>query len=554
MLDAQVAEIVRAAAAEAELLLDDADAAFRVRGHRGIMAAALTALVVASDAASPRAGDPALVRFAGDRIRELAALQGSSGLFVGGDNLDSPPDSAFTINAAVTAALLPPGGDELRHRLETIVRAAAPALHEGGVHTPNHRWELAAALARSGALLDEPHLLDRAREWLDEGIDVDEDGLYSERSPNYAARVSNPSLTHLADVLGRPDLHEIVHRNLHAHLDLTDRDGWMETVHSRRQDQGAPYPLGPFLGQLRRTAIHAGCSRCAEGAALAATAPYVDPIEVRAEQLLDPALAGPLPGGAAPTEPTRRLFRTARLLRETRPGSDVTVFGGSDVPATGRIGSGLACNPTFLRFRAGPVAVESVRLSRDFFGLGPFRAADMQVEGDRIVLHETVHAAYYQPLPIADRRTDGRYELAHEGRFAAAMSFSRRPADRRTLATTVEVALLDDGVALSVTTDGPAAAHSLEIALSAGGELTGATSLGDGRFELADGTAEYRLGGHVLTVGPGQGTGPAQPPGYHPGEAYTWTGGTDALGGTRLYVTWRSPGTTSIHLRARTTA
>jgi hypothetical protein len=200
------------------------------------------------------------------------------------------------------------------------------------------------------------------------------------------------------------------------------------------------------------------------------------------------------------------------------------------------------------------VAVESVRLSRDFFGLGPFRASAMLVEGDRIVLQETVEAAYYQPLPLAYRRVDGRYELGHEGRFAAAMSFPRRAPDRRTLATHVELDLHDDGVALTVTTEGPATAHSLEIALSPGGELRGATPLGDGRFELVAGTATYTLDGHVLTIGPGHGSGPDRLPDYRPGEAYTWTRGTDALGGTRLYVTWRSPGTTSIRLQSHRTA
>ncbi len=200
------------------------------------------------------------------------------------------------------------------------------------------------------------------------------------------------------------------------------------------------------------------------------------------------------------------------------------------------------------------MAVESVRLSRDFFGLGPFRASDMRVDGDRIVLHETVAAAYYQPLPVADRRVDGSYDLEHEGRFAAAMSFAQRPQDRRTLATSIELHLRDDGVDLTVTTDGPATAHSLEIAFAPGGDLSGATPLGDGRYELAAGSAEYRRDRHILTVGPGHGSGAGQPAGYLPGEAYTWTGGTDAIGGTRLYVTWRSPGTTSIRLRGRTTA
>ena len=522
----------------------------RLDGHRGIMKAVKTAVVLALYPNSRRAGDPALVRAASSGAAELEALQTADGLFAGGDNLASPPDSAFTINdAALTVRLLhrSPWPDDLGERLTRVLRTAAPALRAGGVHTPNHRWELAAALAQCGVLLGEPALLERAREWLREGIDIDEDGLYSERSPNYAAHVSNPSLTILADLLDRPDLHELVHRNLHAQLDLTDRDGMVETVHSRRQDQNDPFPLGPFLGQFTRAAIRHSCTRCADGARRAAAAPCVPAVDVLTEQLLDPALAAPLPAGTGPG-PARRLFREARLLHETRQNAEFTVYGGSDVPAAGRIASGLACNPTFLRMRVGGVAVESLRLSREFFGLGPFRAEEMSVTGDRIVLGETVSAAYYQPLPAAARRDDAVYGLEHEGRFAARMGFSQRSPDPVTLTTGIEVHLHDDGADLAIITDGPATAHALEIAFPPGGELTGAIPLGDGRFELAQGTATYVRHGDALRVGPGQGSGADRPPVYRPGEAYTVTGGTDALGGTRLYLTWRSPGTVHVNM------
>jgi hypothetical protein len=520
-------------------------------GHRGVMRAVMTAVVLALHPESPRAGDPALVRTASERAAELEALQADDGLFAGGDNLASPPDSAFTINdAALTARLLQRAAwpDDLPARLTRILRAAAPALRAGGVHTPNHRWELAAALARCGVQLGDAGLLDRAREWLSEGVDVDADGLYSERSPLYAARVSNPSLTVLADLLDRPDLHEVVHRNLHAHLDLTGRDGTVETVHSRRQDQHAPFPLGPFLGQLTRAALRHSCPRCAGGARLAAGAPGVPAVDVLADQLLDPALAAPIPPGTDPG-PSRRLFHDARLLRDTRPRVEFTVYGGSDVPAAGRIASGLACNPTFLRMHAGAVTVESVRLSRDFFGLGPFRAEEMAVDGDRIVLREAVSAAYYQPLPPATRHAGGAYALEHEGRFAARMSFGQRSRDPVTLTTAVEVRLHDDGADLTVTTEGPATAHALEIVLARGGALTGAVPLGDDRFQLVDGTATYTNSGAVLHIGPGGGSGADLPPVYRPGEAYTVTGGTDALGGIRLYATWRSPGIMRLRLR-----
>jgi hypothetical protein len=129
------------------------------------------------------------------------------------------------------------------------------------------------------------------------------------------------------------------------------------------------------------------------------------------------------------------------------------------------------------------------------------------------------------------------------------MSFSQRSRDLVTLTTGIEVHLHDDGADLAISTTGPAAAHALEIAFPPGGELTGAIPLGDGRFELAQGTATYARHGELLRVGPGQGSGADRPPVYRPGEAYTVTGGTDALGGTRLYLTWRSPGTVHVNMR-----
>ena len=144
--------------------------------------------------------------------------RGFRGLFEGGDNVQSPPDSAFTINDAcdvhhllrdADAALVP-----LREALAAVIRAAAPALLAGGVHTPNHRWELSAALARIHRSFPDDRLVARVDEWLAEGVDIDADGWFSERSPNYAAAVSIPSLTAIADILDRPALRAAVLRNL----------------------------------------------------------------------------------------------------------------------------------------------------------------------------------------------------------------------------------------------------------------------------------------------------------------------------------------------------
>jgi hypothetical protein len=247
----------------------------------------------------------------------LRAAQTTTGLFAGGDNVQSPPDSAFTVNDVCDAHVLAAGaGPELRDvtaALAEIAGAASGGLLTGGVHTPNHRWEPCAALARLHRSFPDSRLLDRVDTWLAEGVDIDAEGLYSERSANYAAHVSNPSLLLLADVLGRTDLWDAVERNLTATLDLIRPDGTVETVHSRRQDQNHPFPLAAYLPHYRLLAIRTG-RRDFSRAARPAAAGGIDDPGLLAETLLTPTCAAcrrrrrnpfPAPG----TAPRRALPR-----------------------------------------------------------------------------------------------------------------------------------------------------------------------------------------------------------------------------------------------------
>jgi hypothetical protein len=568
------AELVRAARAalDAHLLADGpvaTDAA--LAGHRGWMRAVKAAVVVglAGQASADDGGS------ASRWLERLEDLQMPGGLFAAGDNLASPPDSAFTItDVAATATLLrrPPAvasawvvgavGAGLGTRLEEILRRAVPALVAGGVHTPNHRWELAGALVGAAQLLDRSHAaaaVERAREWLSEGIDVDVDGMYSERSANYAAYVSGPALLLLAERLADTALSEAVHANLHTVLDLTTPHGATETLHSRRQDQHqTDVPLGPFLTLFARFAQ--ACDRCRHAAAWALRLPGVDAVDALAhclaggEAAAGLGLAGEL---AAATDAElaavalgrgERTWSTTRLWRRWSGADWTLVYGGSDVPAVGRVASGLACNPTFLRLARGDVTVASVRLSRDFFGLGPFRPTDLIADGGRIILTERLAASYYQPLSAASRRADGSYALEFDGRFAAAMAFSQRPRDELRLETQVVLDVGSAGVDIEVRTTGPVTGHALEIAFAGDVQIEGAVPVGPQAHRLAGGPAVVRGAGSALTVTalPGGDSSPAV---YSPGEAYEFLGGTDAVGGDRIYVTWSSPGTQRVMLR-----
>ncbi|WP_046733376.1 hypothetical protein [Streptomyces humi] len=494
-------------------------------------------------------------------LRALRAVQTSTGLFAGGDNVQSPPDSAFTVNDVCDAHVLAAGAgpelDEVTAVLAEIAGAATGSLLTGGVHTPNHRWELSAALARLHRSFPDDRLLDRVAQWLAEGVDIDAEGLYSERSANYAAHVSNPSLLLLADVLGRPDLRDAVERNLTATLDLIRPDGTVETVHSRRQDQNHPFPLAPYLPHYRLLAIRTGRGDLSRAARLAAAGGIDDP-GLLAETILTPDLCRPLPAPDPEPLPRHRYLTTARLAARASATAHGVVYGGSDVPEHRRIRSGLACNPTFLRLFAGDAVLDAVRLSRGFFDLGPFRAADLEQLADhRYRLTETLTAAYYQPLPPDHRRDDGAYRVADEGRFSAAMAFPDRPRDEVSQTTRVEVDLREDGADLRIDISGPRVPWSLELTFRPGGVPTGALPIGDGRWCLTSGPMTYRVGEDEIRVEADVEAGePLAGPDrgellrYDPGQDHTVVGGTDATTGERVYLGGQGPQTLRVALRA----
>ncbi|MGY4976915.1 hypothetical protein ACWCYL_07080 [Streptomyces sp. 900105755] len=557
-------EFVRAAALAADrsaaLLEADPSAQF-IGPHRALARRVKTLVAAYRSPESALHGSERAVAAALTHLRALRSLQTASGLFAGGDNVESPPDSAFTVNdvcdAHVLAADAGPELADVTAALADIAGAATGHLLTGGVHTPNHRWELSAALARLHRSFPDARLLARAEEWLAEGVDIDADGLYSERSAVYASIVTNPSLLLLAEVLGRTDLLDAVERNLTATLDLIRPDGTVETVHSRRQDQKHPFPLAPYLPHYRLLAVRTGRGDFARAARLAAADGIDDP-DLLAQTFLVPDLCRALPAPDAEQLPRDRYLPTARLAAHVSATAHTVVYGGSDVPEHRRIRSGLACNPTFLRLFAGAAVLDAVRLSRVFFDLGPFRAAGMERLADnRYRLTQNLTTAYYQPLPKDRRRDDGAYRLVDEGRFSAAMAFPDRPQDEVSHTTRVEVDLRDDGADLRIDISGPSVPWALELTFRPGGEPQGAVPLGDGRWCLTTEPLTYRVGDDEIRVEAAVETGePLAGPDrgdvlrYDPGQDHTVVGGTDATTGNRVYLGGHGPQTLTLTLRA----
>lgn len=562
MRDAVPASSLLAAAREAALLAAGYAVSSPVAGlaHRELMRRVKTLVSVAvsasvSPASSPEAAPPGTVVTLRALLGELRRLQTPTGLFEGGDNVQSPPDSAFTINDACDVHHLlrdavDPSLVDVRDALAALIRNATPPLLAGGVHTPNHRWEIGAALARIHRSFPDARLVARVDEWLAEGVDIDADGYYSERSPNYASAVSNPSLLAIAEILGRPELRRVVERNLELTLALIHPDRTVETLPSRRQDQGTRFPLALYAVPFRSLALSTGRGDFAWAAELA-VADGIDDPGMLTELLLHPALNEALPAMQAPRREGTTVHPGVALAVHRGAAADTVAYGGSDYARHGRIRSGLANDPTFLRLFAGDAVLDSVRLSRTFFGLGPFRAEAFRTLPDgRIELRERVSARYYQPLAPDARRAGGDYAVTDDGRFSAAMSFPERTADDVALETTILVALHDDGADLEVTIDGPPSPWTLELAFRDGGTVDAPRRDRDGAHVLAGHRARYTRGGDAITVEL-DGIDPAADPApYWPGEDYAFLSGTDAVGGVRLLVGGATPARFVVRLRA----
>jgi hypothetical protein len=486
----------------------------------------------------------------------LEAAQHDDGTYDQG-NLHSPPDSSFTIqDLCIIWTLLAqdgqPASQPAAAALERIIRRAGPALAAGGVHTPNHRWELCAALARINRLWPDPGYVERVEEWLAEGVDIDAEGQYSERSAIYAAAVTNPGLLTVARLLGKPQLIEHVRANLAATLYLLEPNGEVETVHSRRQDQTQLRPIWPYLLQYRELALRDGDGRFARLARLIEQRDAGELGDFLAEVLERPELGAQLPVEAELPEHYERVFQRSGLARLRRGALTATVFGGSDVHAIPAIASGLASNPTFFKLRSGGAILDSLRLAPLFFSIGHFRSRGLEAQGATYRLADEVAVPYYLPLPERFRRDDGDYALTNDGRFYSQMDFPHRPRQLRVLRTTILIAEVDGGFDLELALEESAAPFTIELCFRSGGTLSGVRPLGDpDDYQLVDGFGAYSVGDDRISFGPGNGAGPLQPVAMDPGERYTYLKGSLRPDGVRVYITGRSPIRYTLQLRCQ---
>jgi len=446
-------------------------------------------------------------------ISKLLDLQYPGGMLDSGGNRQSPPDTAFVMDHLCPAsnALKADASGELqslKEKLALFLAKVGEGLLTGGVHTPNHRWEVSAALAQLYSVNRDERYLRRIDDWLDEGIDINDDGNFSERSRLYAVVVDRSLLT-IGRILNRPSLFEPVRKNLEATYYYMEANGELVTLDSRRQDQYQGVSILSYYLAYRNLALYYNDDKLASITKLIEAFPEFER-RVLSRTLIffmeNPLLFKNIEANRVPEATFSRFFPQSALLRIRRDGSSASVFGGNDKPVT--IASGRSTNPTFFTFRKGSAILDYVRMSTSFFSTGYFRSDGLERDGTIFRLHEKKEAYYYQPLPKEKRKVDGNYPLSEsvDRRFWSKMDFRERPTTTLTLDSSIEIEEREGAYELSFALDGPKDVEvTIDICFRPGGRLEGAVAIPETEdFYLKEGFAKYTSGSDVIDIGPGR--------------------------------------------------
>ena len=443
-------------------------------------------------------------------------------------NFNSPPDTAFIMEpVCVVLAVLRdlrdpllriPQLDELEVMLRRISTKAGECLVSGGIHTPNHRWVVCRALARIHTLYPDERYVRRIDQWLAEGIDIDPDGQYTEKSTGIYSIVVDESFVALARLLERPALFEPVRKNLKMSWYYVHPTGEIVTGASGRQDRGRKINITDYYYLYRNMAIRDG------NGFFGAVARYIEELNNRRQDFLsyrlaakllsyleEPVLVQTLPDPVALPEVYMKKFIHSKVVRYRNKNTSATVF--SD-------------NHNVFSLHKGDAILDAVRLCASFFGKGQFKSESLEFEGEDVILKSEIKGRYMQPLAEEDIPGDGDWEkLDREKRELTGWKHYH---------TTVKILRKQEGFSLQIRAEGTERVPlAIELGFRPGGKLSGVRKvprIADA-WLLEEGYGEYRLGGNSIRFGPGQ-------------KAHGWTqlrGAEPKLALHSVYITGYSP-------------
>lgn len=425
-------------------------------------------------------------------------------------NFMSAPDTSFIYKRLIAAYRLinkydsENALDELKEKYYSIILKAQEGIKNGGFHTPNHRWAICAALMQGANLLedDEPKAkgyLDRAKQYLAEGIDGDKDGQYAERSTGgYNAVVNNAMIAMYEESRDEKFL-GYVERNLQMMLSYIDPDDSIFTQNSTRQDQGKTEYMDRYFYQyLYLTSLRFNADFDA-----AAHKIIKDIVERGLEApdclhyvMLNDKMRHYKFSGYGFLDTYRKFYENPGVVRVKTPYYGYTLLKDSS-------------NFLFMKIKETPIYV---KIGESYCAVRSFEPQTLEVKEKEYVMSAIAKGWYYLPFDDYEGTSDW-WEMDHSKRELLTNS---------ELKITVRIKELDDGLELKLNTEGLDRLPLRVMVCIPNGSIIEnehfylSAEKGSGMI-LRDGYVTMTHQENCVQIGPGFGT--HEFPGHYSGEA-----------------------------------
>lgn len=431
-------------------------------------------------------------------------------------NFHSPPDTAFSVEKLTQAygflkASQTKGIEPVLIALKSFLQRAGEALIVGGIHTPNHRWVVSAALTKLNELWPDPRYVKRVEQWLLEHIDLDPDGQYTEKSTGGYTPLVDRVLITMAKGLKKPEILDAVRKNLNMTMYYVHPNGEVVTEASNRQDKGTVGTLENYYYSYRYLALrdqngeYAAMCRLIEKSCFPKLVGSLDAF------LEDPNLWAELPKSKPLPTSYAKAFPFSGVARIRQDHWDATI---------------LSNNPGFLTFHKGDAVLQGMRIVASFFGKGQFQSPDIKKEGDAWVLRSKLEGPYYQPYPVDQIDPTGNLDKMPRS--------NRAKSEVQYLESTIKIRETTGGIVVDFDLSGTDGVPvSLELIFRPGGKLTGVMPhpVKPNAFHFKEPTGTYTLGNDTLQFAGGKME--------HKGTQLR--GGLPAMDAPSVYVTGFTP-------------
>ncbi len=405
-------------------------------------------------------------------------------------NFHSTPDTAFILENIIPAySFLKkakiPNSEKALILLATFIKNAGEALIVGGIHTPNHRWVVSAALTKINELFPDKRYITRIDQWLAEHIDLDPDGQYTEKSTNSYSPIVNRSLIIMAKGLNKPELLEPVFKNLEMTLYYVHPNGEVVTEASNRQDKGTIGKMTKYYYCYRFMALQKNNGEMAAMARQIEMTSSKDQLAGYLDYFLeDPTLWKELPADKPLPINYAKAFPYSGVVRIRRGNWDTTI---------------LSNNTSWLTFHKGNAVLQAMRISGSFFGKGQFQSEKIEQIGDEWVLIKSLEGPYYQPLE--------KEKISPDGDLDKMPRTLRKQSEIQKLLTTVKIKEANNGIEVEIEITGTDNVPiSFELIFRPGGQFSGLEKYTkrENAYLFSNDKGTYTVGKDSINFGPGK--------------------------------------------------